>query len=419
MNRSLGVITPQGRLASHLATLAELSSAGGDPAEIAEVLEGIAPSFEEQGKANLAARVIRFAAALKEGSTPRTVFLQSPLFRELDSLRERLGEDVPLETALQGRSAVEEFQRLTGPQTLRAQRFAPSSQVTHALRLAIGPKPLIDWKKFGSARYEAPREPSADVKTIGQQLAYFVFYAAGMAGHGESNSATAAFYEISEDQLRRLQKGLFAPEALGQFPSEAAFRLIAKATALTPPFGQLMRELLILAIFESQGWSLGQPRGDAFWDISFMYALRRYAAAQFLTERGKENVLADTALVRAIKNRNALERVDWHPGRTRREVFEPWLKALCGGDEKRLSAMRAYIGEGILKAAGWKKPPPHAGEDLQLQWRLRHWIAHHHYGALPARGLPFSTQIILRFAFAKNPADLTPGFRKGLLEMMK
>lgn len=399
--------------------MAEESAGGGSEEVIAGTLEELAPRFEDLNKADLAGRLKKYAAALRDGNTRRAGFLQSELFATLEKLKEALEEGAPLDEALEGKRASEALAELGAGLETRLDRSITARTVP--LRLSIGPAPLITWKLFGSKMHPAPEPPSADIQTAGQRLSYFVFYVAGDAGHGESNIATANYYEISEEQLRRLQKGNFAPKALGQFPTEEAARLIAKASCLEPHYGQLLRELVIHAIFESQDWSLGLPQKEAPWDISFMYALRRYVAEQLLTKKGGEKVLNDTALRKVIQSRRNLQKVDWHPGQTRREIFEKWLTAMNNGsgDPALLDRRRKYIGDGILKAVGWKTPGPGATKEQQLQWRLRHWIAHHHYGALPARGLPYPTNTLLRFAFAKNPTDLDEDFRRGILEMIK
>ena len=410
-----GIVTPAAYISGLLSDLSTASVTGGVE-ELALILDDLTSTLGDQNQASLAGRVAEVSKALRTGGLHRAAFLQSPLAQHLESLSEALARGDALEDAFSGkRSERDELEQLLQNRPPRLDRSVTARHV----RLSIGPPPLIHWRDFGSIEFPPANPPSADIQTAGERLSYFVFYVAGIAQHGESNIQTAAFYKISEALLRKIRGGLFAPKALGQFPSEIASKLISKASSIEPKYGQLMQELIFQAFFESQGWSLGLPQKEAPWNISFMYALRRHVARKLLTEEGREEILEDRALISVVKGEASLEEVRWHPGLTRREVFEKWLTAINnGGDSARLEKQRRYIGDGILRATGWKALSARAPEALKLQWEFRQWIAYHHYGALPARGLPFSTQILIRFALARNPTGLQPQFVEAIRRMI-
>lgn len=406
---SLGIVTPAGYLSGLLSQLMTLSR----PKKISIILNDIVPKLKDLGRDDLAGRLTKVSLALTEGTYNTIDWQNSRVYDELTTIQEALQRGDPIEEAVNARQAAEELSDLTGPIN-----HHPTSLIARPTRTSIGPPPRIAWQKFGTAEHPAPNPPDALVHSAGKRLSYLVDFVAGIAGHGALEMDTESFYGISGDIRRSIRKGEFVPLALGKFLVHEARKLIDTASSITPRYGQLMRELIIESIFEAHGWSLGLPNETTPWDASFLYALRRYVTARLLTEDGKRQVLADRALIRVVRNKVSLEKVNWHPGRTRREAFEPWLLATNNGNSARLNMQRRFIGNGLLRAVGWKQPEPYSPNTLKLQWMVRYWIAHYHYGALPARGLPFSTQDIIRYAMAGQPDELIPAFKQGLKEMM-
>jgi len=406
-----GTITPT---AYFLGLLNQINSASisGTPAELGGLLQDLAPRMNDFGRSEWATQLSTSALHLQNGEWGRTDFLRSRNFGALEKLRTQLENGTPLEEALTPPEVRQTLDALTSAQPPRHPLFRPPPRQT------VGPAPQIDWSSFGSARFPAPRPPSESVKTAGQRLSYFAYYVAGITGHGETETAVEQFYQISDELRRRLQGGLFAPDRLGQFPSSSAHKLLFRAHKTEPLYGQLMRELLIQSFFESQQWSLGLPLREAPWSISFLYALRRFVAQSLLTDAGKASVLEDETLVKAVRNLLSFEQVGGQGQRTRREIFEDWLHRMNPKDAERQDSQRSFIGNGILQEIGWKRPAHDASPALHFQWMVRYWIAHHHYGCLPARGLPIEPKHIVRFAFASRPTQIHPEFAGTLLTLM-
>jgi hypothetical protein len=179
-----------------------------------------------------------------------------------------------------------------------------------------------------------------------------------------------------------------------------------------------MLELVVQAFFESQSWSLGLPVENAPWHIGLLYALRRHVGHRLLCEEGRKAVFDDQPLLRVVRGKVSLNQVNWYGHRTRREIFEGWIQAMSPHNQPRIDRQRRVIGDGILRQKNWKEPAAGSSEALQLQWVVRCWIAYRHYGAIPAAGLPFPSEQVLRFALAVKPGQLAPQFREGLMTMM-
>lgn len=409
-----GIVTPAAQLNGLLAQVA-LMSVTGTPLAISGLLTQVAPLLNTLDRPALGAQLALFSMALQRGDVGRSEWLNSRVYDDLEAIHAAMERGDPVAEALQARSAAVALRAL-----VESSRIGPTSIIARSSpRTSLGPPPKINWRSFGSETFPAPNAPSHAVGTAGLRLQYFASFVSGIATHDELEGAMERFYEISGETRRRLREGLFVPQALGQFPVRDAQHLIQRAAAIEPKYGQLMTELILQAILESQEWSLGMPTATTAWELSFLYALRRYIATQMLTEEGKKTVLADRALIRVAQNQASLEKVSWHPGRTRRETFEPWLQAMNGGKSDNLNRQRQFIGEGILRAVGWKVPEQGSSEELRLQWFFRNWIAQYHYGALPARGLPYPTENLIAFAMARNPVHLQPKFKSALLDMMR
>lgn len=373
-------------------------SLGEDPRAIAEVLTDLSGPVASLGGESLSASLARFSGALRDGSYVPSQWRRSDFYtRLLVTMRRAI---------LEG--------RLTEESTPSTQRFAAPL----LFRPRVGPSPEIHWDEFGSSRFLAPLPPRSEISTLGLKLCYFVNYVAGQAGHGERAIDMESFFEMSSAVRQRLHSGTFIPRAISLFPTREARQLIDKANALEPRYGELMRELLRLAFFEAQGWSATIPLPDAVWNDSFLYELRSYVAEELMaSEERAAAVLEDNALIRVVRGENSLGDVRWHAGKPRREVYDAWLKKMSRGNEALLESRRSVLGEGILRAIGWTAPRNGVNNELRVQWRLRDWIARHHYGALPTQGLPFPTEVILRFAMARSPGPITPKFSAGLLRM--
>jgi hypothetical protein len=392
-----------------------VASVSGQETLIAGTLEQIAPPLQSFGREDLSTRLAHASNALKSGDYKRTDWLKSRLYGELSGIHEALKRGDPVEEAVKARQASEALGQLIGPLSSNL-----PSIVARSPRVTVGPAPRIEWAKFGTAEHPAPNPPSASVTSAGKRLSYLFYYVAAHAGHGETDTATEQFFEISSALRRRLREGRFAPEALGQFPSSEAAKLIAKAAAVEPLYGKLMKELVTQSLFESQGWSLGLPAKDAPWNVFLLYGLRRHVACQLLSPEGRKTVLADRPLIQIVRgDHDRLQDVTWHPGRTRREVFESWLQGMSRNAE-HLAAQRRFLGDGFLRSMPrWAAPEEGASADARLQWLVRYWIAHCHYGALPARGLPYPPNTIFRFALAGRPTDVRAEFRADLIAMMR
>ena len=391
-------VTPDVYIPLLLDTLADVSFAGNSLA-IAEVLTDLSGPVASLGGEALSASLVKFSDALRDGSYVPSDWRRSDFYTQFLVTMKR--------AILEGR-LIEE----SAPHT---PRFA----IQLLFRPRVGPSPEIHWEQFGSSSFPAPLPPRSEISTLGLKLCYFVNYVAGQAGHGEHAFEMESFFGMSPAVRQRLQSGEFIPRAIGLFPTREARQLIDRAQALEPRYGDLMRELLRLSFFEAQGWSAIIPSPEAVWSEPFLYELRNYVAEELMASEERAGaVLDDKALIRVVRGENHLADVRWHAGKTRREVEEPWLKKLARGDEALLESRRSSLGEGILKAVGWTAPRNGVNGELRVQWRLRDWIARHQYGALPAQGLPFPTEVILRFAMATSPRSITPKFSAGLLRMI-
>ncbi|MBI5299895.1 MAG: hypothetical protein HY877_06350 [Deltaproteobacteria bacterium] len=391
-------VTPNVYIPTLLDTLANVSLAG-DPLAIAEVLTDLSGPVASLGGESLSASLAKFSRALRDGSYVPSQWHRSDFYTQfLATMRQAV---------LDG--------RLIEESTSHAQRFATQL----FFRPRVGPSPEIHWDEFGSSRFLAPLPPRSEINIMGLKLCYFANYVAGQAGHGERAIEMESFFEIGSGVRQRLQSGAFIPSAIGLFPTREARQLIDKAQALEPRYGDLMRELLRLSFFEAQGWSATIPLPDAVWNDSFLYELRNYVAEELMaSEERATAVLEDKALIRVVRGENKVADVRWHAGKTRREVYDAWLQKMSRGDEALLESRRSFLGEGILRAIGWTAPRNGVPAEQRLQWTLRDWIARHHYGALPAQGLPFPTDVILRFAMATSPKRPAHKFSAGLLEMV-
>lgn len=391
-------VTPDVYIPSLLDTLTNVSLAE-NPLAIAEVLADLSGPVASLGGESLSASLAKFSGALRDGSYVPSQWRRSDFYTQLLVTMRR--------AILEG--------RLTGESAPSTQRFAAPL----LFRPRVGPSPEIHWDEFGSSRFLAPLPPRSEINTLGLKVCYFVNYVAGQAGHGEHAIDMESFFEIGSGVRQRLQAGTLIPKAISLFPTREARQLIDKANALEPRYGDLMRELLRLAFFEVEGWSAVAPLPDAVWNESFLYELRSYVAEELMaSEERAAAVLEDKALIRVVRGENSLGDVRWHAGTTRREVYDAWLQKMSRGEEALLESRRNFLGERILRAIGWTAPRNGVNGELRVQWRLRDWIARHHYGALPAQGLPFSTEVILRFAMAKSPERVAPKFSAGLLGMI-
>ncbi len=408
---SYGIITPAGHLSSLLGHLTQLSLTG-QPQGIATVLDDLAPQLNELGRSDLGGRLTRVSVALQSGGYLRTDWHNSKLYGEIERIHEDLKNGASLDEALQLQRAGQALQELTGPS-----ETGPQSITTRGHRTPIGQLPLIEWKKYGTEAHPAPNPPSESIDSAGKLLSYFAHYVAGVMGHGQREIDTEQFYRINSHTRRQLRSGRFIHSYLGRFPTAEARRLIDRATAIEPLWGRLMQHLVIFATFEAYGWSLSLPNEHTHWDDSFRYALRRHAVIQLLSERGKERVLDDKAMINVIRRKVSLESVNWHPGRTRREVFNEWLVDMSGHNPRRLGAQQRYIGNSLLRDLNWAEPDDSSSNPLKDQWFFRYWTCHYHYGALPARGLFVPTASLVRFATIKQPADLSSRFQAGLMTM--
>lgn len=388
------------------------TSVSGQPAQIAGALDQAAQPLQDLGRNDLSARLQRTSGALKSGDYQRTDWVRSRLYGDLADIHASLERGDPVEEAVKARHSHEQLQSLVGPVSTRSSFMAARSP-----RVSVGPLPRIEWEKFGTPEHPAPNPPSASITSAGKRLSYFFFYVASHAGYGETETATETFYGISSDLRRRIREGHFAPRAIGKFPSAEAHNIVFKASEIEPKYGQLMAELAVQAFFESQTWSLGLPTRDASWDIGMLYGLRRYLGHLLLTEDGKKTVMADEPLIRVARGLTSLTEVSWHAkdSKTRREAFEPWLTAM---NPRNPDPMRRALGNGVLKENNWFPPKAGASPESRLQWMLRYWIAHYHYGAIPARGLPYPPETIFRFALLRRPAEVNPDFGRNLLVMM-
>jgi hypothetical protein len=382
-------------------------SVTGRPAEIDRLLQEMAPCLNALDRPDLGGRTIKVTLALQGGTYLRTDWIRSPLYRELDEIHQAIERGDPVEEALKGKLASDELNRRTGPldQT-------PRSITARPHRTPLGPPPIIHWKKYGSDLNPAFETPPPHINTAGlrlgftaQQIAGRAFSYAAMKGENrmdphiqaEHNIVVESFYGISPEHRRRLREGFFVPEELSRFPSTEAGRLIERAGAFEPLYGELMRHLVQHAIFESQGWSLGIPLKDSPWHLIFRYELRCFVANQLLSENGKKAVLADKTLMKVVKDEVSFEESSWHRGRTRREVLESWFALVYNGHPELAGARRLSIGNVVLKLNGWTPPPGGSPESVKLQWMVRYWAAHYHYGVIPTRGLPIDRQRLEKF----------------------
>lgn len=410
-----GVVTPIGYTAGLMEAIATQSVIGRE-SDLASLLSELAPKIEAFGYRDLSARLESSAKLLRNGGMRRADWLHHPLNLELERMGGRLAGGEPAEDVFSGGRAAEELAEVV--QGGRRGRATPALRSVRDKGSAIGPPPEIQWEQFGTPKHPGPMQPSEDVVTAGQRFAFMFSYVAGWAGAGDTAAGTEKFYGISDDMRHRIEKGKFVPKNFGSFPSEIAGALLLQAHGVEPLYGQLLQELLIHAMFESYGWSLGLPLPEASWDIHFVYGLRRYLCQLLMTPAGKERALEDRALQRVADGKNSLEEVRWHPRQTRREVFERWLQGMTAGNIERWEALRRFLGEKILELIGWRSPRNGADWGQQVQWAVRRFVAGYHYGALPARGLPFATDLIIRFVMARDVRRVDPKFAKGLVMMM-
>lgn len=412
-NLAAGMVTPQDYVVGLLSDL-EGQTVSSEETVIARTLEDLSPHIERLGNRDLAVRIARVMEALRSGQIQRARFATLPLLRELAQLKTALEGGESIEAVLFAREAASRLAGIEGPR-----RFPKSITAREILRSPIGQPPVIHWEKFGTKLhpFKAPGNLETEA-TAGRRLAYALSYIAGAAGLGETSAEREEFFGMGPEARRKLDRGLFFPKALGNFPTEESHAILKKTAQIESLYGKLVQELMIQAIFESQGWSLGVPLAQATWDIHLLYGLRRYVAEQLLMPQTREKVLEDEALLKVVQGKRLLTDVRWHPGLTRREVFEPWLVGMNKGQPAQLERQKRFIGESYLRSWGWQAPKNEAGWELQLQWMVRKWIAHYHYGALPARGLPFSVDVIVRFAAARYPARVNPQFARKLLAMM-
>jgi hypothetical protein len=386
------------------------TSAAGEPQAIAGLLSQVAPTFQDLGRRDLHDRLGQVADALHSGDFGRTDWIRSRLYGEISQIQDALQAGASCEDAFIAATTAPTLGSITAPSE---KSFIPPAARTH-----LGPPPRIRWEQFGSEKHPAPNPPSAAVTSAGKRLAYFAQYVAGISGHGESEQAVEDFFDISGHMRRRLRDGFLIPANLGHFPTEDARSLIRTSSDTEPKYGQLMLELVVQAFFESQAWSLGLPTETAPWHVGLLYALRRHVGHRLLCDSGRKEVFEDKPLLRIVQGKVSLNQVNWYGRRTRREIFESWIRAMSPHNARRIEQQRRSIGDGVLRMKGWKEPPANAGEDLLLQWMVRCWIAYHHYGAIPAAGLPFPPEQILKFALAVAPGRVAPQFREGLLRMM-
>lgn len=409
-----GIVTPTGYAATLLDQIVTTSPTSAED-QIALSLSNLADGMGQWGDVDLAARLDKISRALVEGDYTRSQWATSELLEELEKIQQALLDGKDIREVIDGRIDAQALEEITSGR--QARRFAPTPPVSPA----VGPPPPIKWFQYGSPEHPAPLEPSPEVNTSARRLNYVVHYVAGMAVAVETGGETEEFYGISAAARRRLERGIFIPKLLGKnFPTEDAHSIVEKAHSVEPRYGELVQELMIQSAFEMVGWPLGVPVAETSWDVSFLYALRRFLVSQMFTSKENvETLFADRALVRVVQGKASLADVRWHPGRTRHDVYENWLHQISRGNEASMAVQRQFIGNGLLRSIGW--PPPRNGvtKEQRLQWMVRKWIVYYHYGALPARGLPLPTDVIIRFAMARQPERVTPAFAVKLLDMTK
>lgn len=420
-----GVITPTGYALDMLEGLLR-TSVTGSPARIAGELRVAIPLMERQGDSSLVERMREAARRLDAGELTRPDWGRTRLLGDLQGVAESIREGSGLGEALNG------YGGESGEGIRFETGFGPRLKPRVLLRESVGPLPEIRWEQYGDDRHPAPHPPSADLVSAGRLFHYAFKTVASYigVGVGENRKQIAQFFGIPESTVRQIERGLFVPKRIGDFPTDVAGAILLNAGKINPLYQRLLKDLLTWSAFEAYGWNLGKPVAEAPWDLYFLYYLRLYACQLLMTPRGRVQLTEDRGLYRVVQRKASLEEVSWYPaGKTRRDLFEGWIGGMTGEAKegapetarRRGKEFRKGLGEKILRSTGLSAPKSGARWQRQIQWALQQWACVWHYGAFPAWGLPFSTGRLRGLFWAdfhQLTRRLTPQVAHGLVAMM-